>query len=257
MDPDFFLRRYPISVEFHRLLMGVLAVDPAKRTTLREFIATVHSIGANNFTYHSNPGKLFASRAEYLRLMDTKLIRTHVEQELSGLLDTNRFLREYGLDGAVVSSETDKILFLRQLPKLPGYVCSFATPRSVKNWVDFGILASNGPPVLRNAISTPLIAEQTVRGDPPSHFRDVAISCCLSSACDTISSPSDMFQELGMAPMTPRSVVRDGLENCASSFDLQYPCTGRYDEDLGPWNTPTRNIRAPDNWALATQQSCA
>lgn len=159
MDPDFFLRRYPISVEFHRLLMGVLTVDPIKRTTLREFISTVRSIDPSNFTYRSNPGKLFASRAGSLRLLSTKLIRAHVENELSALLDTSRLLRKHGLHSVVPLERDDHLtkLFSRQQAKLPGYVCSLAILYPVD------VIACDPPSILLDTIATPSVVCGTAK----------------------------------------------------------------------------------------------
>jgi hypothetical protein len=200
IDPDFFLRRYPISLELHRLLMGVFAVDPRRRTTLSEFISTIRAMDPSNFTYRSDPGRLFVTRAESLRLIDNKLIRARVEKELSALLDINRFLRERGLDDTMVSSEGDYHLtksFMKPQVKLPSFVCSFAPPYPVGNWVNFDIPAHIRPPMMLNTNSTPPSAK-TSRS---------------TSICDTLSSFSNLSQDsnttqlrLSLSPTVSRIV---------------------------------------------------
>ena len=124
-------------------------------------------------------------------LLNTKLIRAHVENQLSALLDTNRFLRNCGLRGVVPLERDDHLtkLFLKQQAKLPGYVCSL----TIRYPVD--VTACDRPSILLETVSTP------------------------SMVCGTVRSLSDASQESNTMPMTPQSVIRDILEDCRSSFD--------------------------------------
>ncbi|KAF8306781.1 kinase-like protein, partial [Clavulina sp. PMI_390] len=44
LDPDYFLRHFPISIQFHRLLRGVFTVNPERRPTLPQFAAALASM---------------------------------------------------------------------------------------------------------------------------------------------------------------------------------------------------------------------
>lgn len=223
MDPDFFLRRYPISAEFHRLLVGVFTVDPRRRTKLSEFISNISAIDPSNFTYRSDPGRLFATRAKSLRSIGTELIQAHVEKELSTVLDTRRFLRERGLDDTIGSSERDHhfIKFsVKPRAKLPSYVCSFESPYLVGNWVSFCIPSHIRPPMILDTSPTPTSATEPERGGPTFCDQAASMSSRSTSICDTLSSFSNLSYGSNATSFTPQSATRGSLEDCGGSSPM-------------------------------------
>lgn len=97
VDPDYFLRRYPISIEFHNLLMRVFTMDPRRRITLPELISEYQTI--NRFLLTSTT-EILNTHRRHLRPISYPLVWEHVWRELPALLDVSKFLHDRGIEAS-------------------------------------------------------------------------------------------------------------------------------------------------------------